>query len=180
MSASRAHHAPLLNSLLGMAIIVAAGINILFLAAIGWAAWERATLSEAWEALLDTGPLAAEEAAALLDLLAGTEGSLAALSATLPTDADIARFVAALQSEAATANISITNLSVEAAPAGPLPRRVFLLRAQGAGPRLLAFLTWTARSAPGSARIEDVTFTADDAGASLSFRLLIAVRASGH
>ncbi len=179
MSTGKGRPALPVNSLLGMALLVAAGLNILLVAGIGWAAWERATLSQAWDDLRTFGPLAEPEAAALLDLIAGTESALSEVTAALPTDADVARFVAALRTEAAAAGVAVTNLSAEPAPAGPLPRRLFLVEAEGDASRLLALLTWTAQQAPRAARIEEVTLTAEGTPPTLSFRLLTVVRQSG-
>lgn len=172
--------APLVNSLLGMAVVVAAGLNILLLGMIGWAAWERATLSEMWDTLRHSQPLAGEESAALLDLLSGTESSAAEAVTTLPTDADVARLVAALRDQAAASAVTIANLSAEPVPAVALPQRVFLIRAQGNPAQLLGLVTWTAKTAPRAARIEDVSLTADDSGASITFRLRVVVRPGGE
>jgi hypothetical protein len=168
----------LLNSILGMALVTVAGVNILLLGGIGWTAWERAGLGERWADLRQALPAGWDEAGLLSEQTGSAESGTLAARRGLVSDAVIARYIAALRAEAAACGATVINLSAQPAPAGILPRRIFLFKAEGSAPQLLSLLKWVAQTAPWPARIEDVSLLVEGGRAELSLRLLIAVQES--
>ncbi len=170
---------PTFNGLLGMALVVAAGLNILLLAAIGWAAWERATLSARWLELCRALPEGRRQAVELLGLTGAERQSIATSVSALPDDLQVARFIGDLEAHAAAYAVAIDEIAPQTAPGGSTLWRYFQLRAQGSPSQLLSFLAHMVAIAPSGARFDEVVLQAEGDPAMLSVRLLFAVRPGG-
>ncbi|HOG47873.1 MAG TPA: hypothetical protein PLJ35_08725 [Anaerolineae bacterium] len=174
---SREQASPLLSSLIAMMLLLAAGLIIVLLAAIGWAAWERAGLTARWLAMNREVSAARAEAEALSQLATASRFGAGGSLAGLPADADVARLVAGLRAEAAACGATIVEItSLPLLQTSALPRRCYLLRARGSGPQLVGLLMRTAENAPSGARIEDVSLQVAGAGGELNCKLFFAVR----
>lgn len=172
--------APLVNSLLGMVLVLTAGLDLVMLGIIGWAVWQRATLSETWHRMRqeDTLQLQGEqrEAAELREAIALARASVSGTLQTLPTDADLARYVAGLRVHAWGTGVSIVELDVRPSTAGGIPLRRYGVRVQGEWARLVQFLTRVVETCPSTARLENLTLRAGTGPSELSFELVVAVR----
>ena len=140
----------LLNALLGVALLAAAGLDILLLAEIGGAAWQRATLAERWQnerLASHTG-----QPQALANMATGADQILA----ILPSDADIDSLLAGIPARAAAWGVTVTQITPQPPEATPPSQRSFLLRAEGAEGDLMSFLVAFAEPAPTGAHIDNV------------------------
>ncbi len=167
------HERPaLLNALLGIALLLAAGLDILLLIHIGWAAWQRATLAERWQQTHPASRQALAEAAAAAE-------NVGALLGTLPTDADVAAFVAALPARARAQGVTLTELCAQPADAAALPERAFRVAAQGPEAALPAFLVWLSEATPQGARCDSVALDLAGSPPTLELTLHMPIRPSG-
>lgn len=172
-----------LNALLGLALLLVAGLDVALLGGIGWAAWQRATLSEKWLRMREDDRLQLSgdqrEVRELRSFVATAQGNVAAILQTFPTDADVARYLASLRAAAVAQGVLITDLSPQAGePGAPLARR-FAVRLEGSWLRLVGFLTEVAQTSLSTARLEDVALYEEGGQAELSFELVVVTRAAG-
>jgi len=165
----------LLNALLGTALVVAAGLDIVLLVEIGRAAWQRATLSQRWQAILPDSTQAQ-----LLREAASATQSANDLLATLPTEEDVAVLIASLPTQAAARRVAVTQLCLQAPAVAALPERSFLLTAQGAEADLVTFLVWLADTMPRGSRLSHVSLCMANAPPTLELTLAIPARPPGH
>lgn len=169
-----------LSSLLAIVLLLVAGLDVLLLGLVGWATWQRATLSERHVQMQREDPvqLQATQLEAL-ELRAFIASSREAASATLqvfPSDTDVARQIAGMQDVAATLGIAITELSPRATQSATVPIRRFTVRAQGDWESLCRFVTYIAQTFPGTCRLEELRQEERGAKAEVSFALSVAVR----
>jgi Tfp pilus assembly protein PilO len=184
MSASRekARATPLLNSMLGTILLLVAGLDILLLGMIGWATWQRATLSEHHFQMRREDAVQMQgrqrEAQELRALIGTTREAIAGTVATFPSDADVARYVSYLHSAAAASGAYVMELSPQPAPLAPVPVRRFTVRARGSWSSLLQFMAYVVQASLPTSRLEQVSLQQEGQQADLSFELWVAVRPS--
>jgi hypothetical protein len=170
---SAPHERPaLLNALLGIALLLAAGLDILLLVQIGWAAWQRATLAERWQRTQPTSRQALAEAAVAVE-------NAGAVLAALPTDDDVTAFIAALPACAHAQGVTLTELCAQPPDVAVLPERAFRVAAQGSESALPAFLVWLSEAAPEGSRCDSVTLDLAASPPNLELTLHMPIRPSG-
>ncbi|MDI7277162.1 MAG: hypothetical protein QME94_14395 [Anaerolineae bacterium] len=172
--------APLLNSLLGVILLLVAALDLLMLGIIGWAVWQRSTLSEVRFRMRQEDAIqlrgAQREAEDLRQIIAIGRASISDTLQAFPTEADVARYVSGLRTHAWATGVSIVELDVRPAVPGAIPLRRFGLRVRGEWGRLLQFLNRVAQSCPSTGRLESLSLLQDQDGSELSFELVVAVR----
>jgi len=181
-SGGRAANPSWLNALLGAALLLVAGLDLMLIVGIGWSAWQRATLSERWQHMRQEdssqglGPQA--EAQELRNAIALTQQNISDTVNGLPTDADAAHQAADLRLQASALGVAISELSPQPleGAATTVPIRQFVLRAHGTWPQLLAFFTQIAQTCSSTTRIENVSLLQQGEQAELDLTLVIAVR----
>jgi Tfp pilus assembly protein PilO len=168
------------NSLLAVVLLLTAGLDVLLLGLVGWATWQRATLSERQFQMQKEDAVQLEasqlEARELRAFIASSREAAAATLEAFPSDADVARQVAGMHDIAATLGIAITELSPLATRSGTVPLRRFTVRAQGDWDSLCRFVTYIAQTFPSTCRLEELRLEGPGAQAKMSFELSIAVR----
>ncbi|MCL6431199.1 MAG: hypothetical protein K6V36_10125 [Anaerolineae bacterium] len=172
--------APLVNSLLGMVLILVAALDLLMLAMIGWAVWRRSTLAEVRFRMHQEDVTQLQdpqkEALALREMIALARESISGTLEAIPTDTDVARYVSGLRAHAWGTGVSIVELDVRPSIAGGIPVRRYGVRVQGEWSRLTQFLTRVAETCPSTARVEQLTLRQGPSHSELSFELVVAVR----
>ena len=169
-----------LNPLLGVALILVAGLDITLLAGIGWSAWQRASLSEQWLRMREEDRLqpwgSHLEARELRELIATSQRNIASSLGAFPTEADLARHVAELRTQAANLGLEPIEVSQQPAEPGLAPARRLGVQARGSWPQLVALLTFAAQTALPTARIEEVALAGQAKQAELCFELIVVIR----
>ncbi len=172
--------APLVNSLLGMVLILVAALDLVMLAMIGWAVWRRSTLAEIRFRMRQEDVIQLQdpqrEALALREMIALARASISGTLEVIPTDTDVARYVSGLRAHAWGTGVAITELDVRPSIAGAIPVRRYGVRVQGEWSRLTQFLTRVVETCPSTARVEHLTLREGPAESELSFELMVAVR----
>jgi Tfp pilus assembly protein PilO len=185
VSASRANrgYPQLLNSLLGMVLILVAALDMVVLGGIGWATWQKARLSEYLLQMGQEDPQqfhgAQQEARDLRILISTSRESMAAALRSLPDDADLARYVSGLRPAAEAMGITVTELSPQAAQFGVAPVRRFAVRAKGTWADLQRFLGHITQTSPATCRLEELSLREQGATPELSLELVALVRPPG-
>jgi hypothetical protein len=163
-----------------MVLILTAGLDLVMLGIIGWAVWQRATLSEIWHRMRQEDTLQLQgpqrEAAELREMIAFARASVSGTLQNLPTDADVARYVTGLRAHAWGTGVSIVELDVRPSTAGGIPLRRYGVRVQGEWVRLMQFLTRVVETCPPTARLDSLTLREGTGRSELSFELVVAVR----
>lgn len=170
----------LLNSLLGMVLVLVTGLDIVMLGAVGWATWQRASLSERCFRMDQEDPLQLQgvqrEARELRALIAASQESISEALRAFPGDGDLARYLSNLRLEAEAMGLLVTELSPQATQPAAVPVRRFVFRARGSWVSLQRFLAQLAQRPLPTARIEEVSLRQQGALAELSFELVVHVR----
>lgn len=185
MSANGANrgYPQMLNSLLGMVLILVAALDVVVLGGIGWATWQKARLSECLLQMDQEDPQqlpgAQQEARDLRVLIATSRESMAAALRSLPDDADLASYVSSLRPAAEAMGITVTELSPRAAQPGVAPVRRFVVRAKGTWAGLQLFLGLVTQTSPATCRLEELSLREQGATAELSLELVALVRPPG-
>lgn len=167
------------NSLLGVVLILAAGLDILLLGLIGWAAWDRATLADQVQRMAheDTSQLPSSQAEAqqLRTLIAASREAISSSMDMLPSDTEIGRSITDLTSTAAKLGITITELSPQPNRPADFPARRFALRARGGWSTLQQFLVHTTQALP-NCQLEGLAIRRNGDRSEVEFNLIIAAR----
>ena len=161
-----------LSSLLGLALLLVAILDITLVIGVGWMTWRRATLSEYWLRIRqeDQEQGNQREARDLEASIATAEQSISVTLRAFPGDADVARYLSTLRTEAAALGVTIHDLSPRATAA---PWRRFAVRAQGPWVQLVAFLHRLAQTSLPTARLEDVALESRGEQAELTLEIQI-------
>lgn len=174
---------PLLSTLLGVALVLVAGVNLVILLGIGWGTWQRATLSERWlrmqqeDAALGLG--AQGEAQQLRSMIASARLGISAAGSTLPGDGEVAGFLSSMRTRAGALGVEVLELSPQPVePTTPLTRR-FTLQARGSWAQTVRLLIAIVNDAPVGTRFEHLSLRREEGDARLSLELLFVVRPSG-
>lgn len=169
-----------LNPLLGTVLLLVAGLDLALLGGIGWAAWHKAALSEQWlqmrqeDRLLESGTQ--REAQELEAAITASRGRSVRVASVFPSDADAARYLTELRSQATALGITIIDLGPGTVPPTNVPQRRFTIRARGSWPQLVEYVRLAAQTALPTSRIEDVVLRLQGDECELSFDLMITVR----
>ncbi len=176
----RPARAPLLNTLLGVVLVLVAALDVVMAGAIGWAGWQRATLSEYRYRMHLEDPRYAQgdrkEVEELRAQIAYSRESITSALRALPRDADAASLVSGLSAQAAVMGVTIVELSPLTTGPASVPSRCFTVRARGATSALLGFLTLVARTSLPASQLQGVSLQQDGQSAELTFVFKIFVR----
>ena len=163
-----------LSSLLGLALLLVALLDITLVIGVGWMVWRRATLSEYWLRIRQEDQVQEHgnqrEARDLEASIATAEQSINVTLRAFPGDADVARYLSALRTEAAALGVTIHDLSPRATTAS---LRRYAIRAQGPWVQLVAFLNRLAQTSLLTTRLEDVALESRGEQAELTLELEI-------
>jgi len=155
-------------------------LNIALLGTIGWTVWRRATISDQWQQIRDVdreqGTGNQDMASQLREGIGAAQDRMAIARQALPTDADLAGYVADLRAEGALMGVAVTEIIPQSTPPSAVPVRCFTVHAQGLWPQLLGFVSQVSRAPLSTARVDNVTVTRGTTIDTLSFDLIVAVR----
>ena len=171
---------PWLTALFGVALLTVAALDIALLGTIGWTVWRRASLADQWQSIRDEDNLrlagVAGEASLLRTGIGRAQERIALAREALPSDAELARYVANLRTEAALMGVTINEITPQPMPPSGIPVRRFTIHAQGYWLQLLGFVSEVSQAPLSTARIDNVTISSGATADTLSFDLIVVVR----
>ncbi len=178
VQAARSGSTPLLNALLGALLVLVAVVDIVVLGGIGWAAWQRATLSEHRNRMRREDPFAMadaqREAHQLQALISTSRESISGTLQAFPGDSELAHYLASLPAQATEMGVAITELSPRPSLPSAIPVRRFVLRARGPWTSMVRFCAHVAQNTLPTERIEEVTLRREGDQGNLTCELLVA------
>lgn len=172
----------LLTSLLGMTLLLGAGLVIALLSGIGWMTWQQARLSEHWTQIRGAAAqqdlVVPNEAQRLQEFIASTQEGIANMLNAFPTDDEVAQHISRLQAEASAQGVFIMEVSPHES-SSIASTRCFVLKARGTWLKLVDLAIHISQTLPAMARLENVTLYQLGEQAELTLELVFTVRPDG-